>query len=131
MGVRYPSAASSTVLSPNAGINTETVIVTTPPLSPPLDGGLVMLWWFMGHAIGATAVLTTYRVRRGTTAAGTLVSPNPGSYTVAPGNVVIASGLYVDAPGSFAGLQYSLTVIDNGSTAAGNIAEATLIAFVL
>ncbi len=130
MGVRFPSVQSNTLVNPNVGINAETIVCTTPPLNLPLDGALVLLFWFMVHTIGATAAQTNFRLRRGTAITGTLINVSQPVTAVA-GNVVTASGVYFDTPGIVAGQQYSLTCIDPASTGAGAIQDACLIAFAL
>ncbi|SRR5216684_5160125 len=130
MGVRFPSVQSNTLVNANVGINTETVVVTTPPLNISLDFSVILLIWYMLHAIGTTAVSTTYRIRRGTAVAGTLVNVAQALTGVA-GNIVLGSGFYFDTPGAVAGQQYSLTCIDPASTVAGAIQDAAMLAFAL
>src|SRR5216684_1268986 len=130
MGVRFPSVQSNVLVNPNVGINTETVVCTTPPLTLPLDGAVVLLFWYMLHFIGTTAVTTRYLLRRGTTIAGTLINVSANLQGTA-GNLVLGSGCYFDTPGAVAGQQYSLSCIDPASTVAGAIQDAAMLAFAL
>lgn len=130
MGVRYPSVQSNTLVNASVGINTETVVVTSPPLNIPLDFATVFLVWFMLHTVGTTAVTTQYRLRRGTAITGALINVSQAITAVA-GNIILGSGCYFDVPGAVAGQQYSLTCIDPASTVAGAIQDACLLAFAL
>jgi hypothetical protein len=130
MGVRFPSVQSNVLINNNSSTNVEQVIVTTPPLTLPLDFAAVVLFWYIIHTVGATAAGFTVRLRRGTTVGGTVINVAT-QQTAAAGNNAVSSGFYFDTPGAVAGQQYSLTLIDNGSTAGGTIQDASLLAFAL
>ncbi len=130
MGVRFPSVQARVPGGTNVGINTETVVATTPPLNISLDFATVFLIWFMGHTVGATSASCSYFLRRGTTVAGAAVM-GPIAQTVVAGNLVIAGGSAFDVPGAVAGQQYVLTCIDTGSTGVGAVGDAFLLAFSL
>ncbi len=130
MGVRFPSVQSIVLVNASVGINTETVVVTTPPLNISLDFSTILLFWYMVHTVGTTATSTNYKIRRGTTIAGALVNVSVNVQQTA-GQNVFGSGFYFDTPGAVAGQQYSLTCIDPGSTVVGTITDAALLAFAL
>jgi hypothetical protein len=130
MGVRFPSVQGRVPGGTNIGVNVETVVATTPPLTIPLDFATVLLFWFIGHTVGATAASCSYFIRRGTTTGGTAVF-GPLAQTVVAGNLVVAGGAAFDTPGAVGGQQYVLTCIDTGSTVAGAVGDAFLLAFAL
>ncbi len=130
MGVRATSVQSSTLLNATVAINAETIIVTSPPVSEPLDNAVVFLFWYMVHTVGTTGTVVRYLLRRGTTLATAIVNVVT-SLTGVPGNTVTASGVYFDSPGIVAGVQYSLTCQDIGSTATGAVQDGALLVMVL
>ena len=130
MGVRFPSAASNTLLAANVPINGHVIVCTTPPINLPIDAAMVLLFWYIVHTVGATAATTQYLLRRGATVASPAVNVQQPITAVA-GNIVEASGWYFDSPGMIAEQQYSLDCIDVGSTGLGAIQDACIIAFVL
>lgn len=131
MGVRFPSVQSNVLANPSVGINTETVVCVTPPLTLPLDSAVVLIFWYMSHTVGATAALCQYRLRRGATTGGALLNAGLGQDASAAGSVVTRSGFYFDNPGAAAGQQYCICCIDTASTGIGAIGDACILAFCL
>lgn len=130
MGVRFPSVFSNTLVNASLVANVETVVVTTPVLTLPLDSAVVLIFWYCVHTVGTTATTSRFVLRRGTTAAGNFLGV-PAPFTATAGNTVLASGCYFDQFPGTGGGQYSLTGIDPSATAAGAITDAAIIAFSL
>lgn len=131
MGVRFPSVQSNVLANPSVGINTETVVCATPPLTLPLDSAVVLLFWYVVHTVGATAASSQYRLRRGPTTGGALVNPALAPDAVTAGTQVTRSGFYFDNPGAAAGQQYCICCLDVGSTGVGTIVDGCILAFCL
>ncbi len=131
MGVRFPSIASSTFVGPLPASAAETVILTTPPLNISLDFSQIFLQWACDILAGTGTTALVFRLRRGTTAAGTLINAAAWTHTLAAGNSAVLSGAYFDTPGAVAGQQYSLTVSQTGAAAAGTFNDGALLAFAL
>lgn len=132
MGVRFPSVQSNTFIGPLPANNTETVILTTPPLTISLDFATVFLLWACNIVSGTGTTSLSFRLRRGTTITGALVTPAAfWTHTLAAANSADLSGNYFDIPGAVGGQQYSLTIIQTGATAAGTFNDGSLIAFAL
>jgi hypothetical protein len=74
MGVRFPSISTTTVIANLPASGVETVICTTPPLTLPLDGAVVFLFWWWSGNVGAGTTGLSAIIRRGTTTAGALVT---------------------------------------------------------
>jgi hypothetical protein len=131
MGVRFPSVFSTTFIGPLPANATETAILTTPPLSPSLDGAAIFLLWFAAMTAGTSVTAHVFRIRRGTTTGGALVGANPWTDTLAATNLKNSSGWYVDLPGAVGGQQYTLTVVQTAATVAGTFQDGALLAFML
>lgn len=131
MGVRFPSVSSTTFVGPLPANATETVILTTPPLTLSLDFAQVFLIWLACIITGASTTSLGYRIRRGTSIAGAFIGAIVWQQTNVAGNFVNMSGAYVDTPGAIAAQQYSLTVVQVGATAAGSYQDGSLLAFAL
>ena len=131
MGVRFPSVASNTFIGPLPASVAETIVLTTPPLTLPLDFSQVFLFWFANMTAGTGTNTLSFRIRRGTTLTGALLGAPPWSIAIAAGNAGFHSGCYIDTPGAVAGQQYSLTVVQTTATAAGTWADGNLVAFAL
>lgn len=132
MGVRFPSVQSSVFVGPLPGNANETVVCTTPPFTPSLDGATIILEWFWTALAGATQTFFQMAIRRGTTVAGTLIGASAlwaGSTTA--GASYQGSGSYFDTPGNVSGQQYSLTLIQGAATGAGTFRDVALVAFSL
>lgn len=131
MGVRFPSVQSNTFIGPLPASGAETVVLTTPPLTLTLDFAQVILLWAFTFVAGTGTTSCSFRLRRGTTVSGALINlqvPNAPAVAAANANY---SGTYFDTPGAVAGQQYSLTIVQNGATAAGTFPDGALIAFAL
>ncbi len=130
MGVRATSVQSTTLVNAAVAINAETVIVTSPPISQPLDNAVVFVFWYMAHTVGLGAGSSAYRLRRGSAVTGTLINVAAAINSIA-GQIVLGVGMYFDSPGAVAGVQYSLTCLDSVSTAVGAVQDAALLVMVL
>lgn len=131
MGVRFPQVASNVFVGPLPASAVETVILVSPPLNISLDFSQIVLLWACQILAGTGTTALVFRLRRGTTAAGTLVNVAPWTLTLAAAANGIASGAYPDTPGAVAGQQYALTCSQTGATAAGTFVDGSLIAFAL
>jgi hypothetical protein len=131
MGVRFPSVFTNTFVGPLPANATETVVLTTPPLNLALDFATVFLQWCASINPGTSTTALLYRLRRGTTAAGTLVGTSFNSGTLTVGVALTVSGCYFDTPGAVAGQQYSLTVSQTADTVAGVWIDGALLAYAL
>lgn len=128
MGVRLGSVSSTTFVGPLPASAAETVILTSPPISLPIDNAQVLLSFFFVMSAGATVTAFTFRLRRGTTNAGALVSAATWNIDTTAGLRYMPSGCYVDSPGIVAGQQYSLTVVQFGASGAGVFQDGCLTA---
>lgn len=131
MGVRFPSIASTTFVGPLPASGAETVILTSPPLTLPLDFSQVIILWGCSILAGTGTTQFLFQLRRGTTAAGALLNPQSWGVQITAGNPDSCSGVYVDTPGAVTGQQYSLTAIQTGATAAGTFRDGSIVAFAL
>ena len=131
MGVRYPTAVSTTLVTANIVTSAETVVVTSPPLTLTLDFSQVLLWYavYLG-ANGAGSVNIIATIRRGAAVGGTQVSVQQRS-VASPGNVTFISGVYVDTPGAVAGQQYSITITMQAATTNTSVTDVCLLAAAL
>lgn len=131
MGVRFPQIASTTFVGPLPASAAETVILTTPPLNISLDFSQIIIQWACDILAGASTTSLVFRLRRGTTVAGTLINAAAWTHTLAAAASAVMSGVYVDTPGAVAGQQYSLTVVQTAATGAGTFNDGCLLAFAL
>lgn len=131
MGVRFPSVQSNTFIGPLPASAVETVVLTTPPLTIPLDFATIFLLWDAEINGGTSTTAFGYSIRRGTTVAGPLVQASGRFVTAVVGSARTCSGVAFDVPGAVAGQQYSLTVVQQGAAAAGVWNDGYLIAFAL
>lgn len=131
MGVRFPSVASNTFIGPLPASAAETVCLTTPPINEPIDNAQVILLWSAGITPGTSTTSLVFRIRRGTTAAGTSIGLGTWSFTTVAANLTYVSGWYFDSPGVVANQQYSLTVVQTADTVAGVWVDGALLAMVL
>lgn len=131
MGVRYPSVQTNTFIGPLPANANETVVLTTPPLTLPLDGATVLLLWMGSITAGTGTTSMFYRIRRGTTTGGVLVNVGQWVTTTVAANLLCMSGWYFDTPGGVAGQQYSLTVAQIAASGAGIWSDGALLAFAL
>lgn len=133
MGVRFPFLATTTIQNALPASALETVVLISPPFSPSLDLAQVGIMWSFTYTAGATNSGATYRLRRGTTTAGTLLwAPNAiWQVVMSGGNPGMAGGCYVDSPGAVAGVQYCLTCAQVGATGAGTFPDGCLMLFAL
>jgi hypothetical protein len=131
MGVRFPSVQTSTFVGPFPASNAETVVLVTPPLNLPLDLATVFIQWLLAFAGGTGVTSFQYRLRRGTTAGGALVTAGIQAMAATAGVNNFHSGVYFDTPGAVAGQQYALTVQQFTATGASTFNDGSMLAFVL
>lgn len=130
MGVRFPSVSSGTLQNPLPANATETVVALTPPLTITLDFAQIFIFWLFNITAGTGTTAVAFRVRRGNTVAGLLVS-GVDAHTLAAGNQANVIGFTVDTPGAVAGQQYCLTLLQTGATGAGVANDIVILAFSL
>lgn len=130
MGVRWPTATTTTLVTGTIVTTAETVILTTPPLTLPLDFAQVMIFWYHLLLVGTGGVTATVNLRRGTAVSSTLINISQG-VTVAAGNRVVLAGCYIDTPGAVGGQQYSTTITVGSATANSTVNDGALLAFAL
>lgn len=131
MGVRFPSVQSTTFVGPLPANANETVVITTPPFTPPLDNSIVLIVWTFVYTPQTGNSNSTFLIRRGTTVAGAQVNVQSRVFGLGSGNTVTMSGCYFDSPGAVSGIQYSLTIQQNGATAAGTPVDQCMFVFAL
>jgi hypothetical protein len=131
MGVRFPSVSTTTFVGPLPANANETVVLTTPPLNISLDFAQIILLWMGSILTGATTNNLIYRIRRGTTTAGTFIGALSWQEVQSAAVATTMSGIYVDTPGAVAEQQYSLTVVQQAATGAGTWQDGCLLAFAL
>lgn len=131
MGVRFPSVFTNTFIGPLPANATETVLCTTPLLTPSLDGAPIFLQWFCTILAGASVTGHTFRIRRGTTSGGVFVGAGSWVDVAAAGVQRNHSGNYNDLPGAISGQQYSLTLVQTAATGAGTLTDVYMLAFSL
>lgn len=131
MGVRFPSVGVSGSGNGLPASSAETIIYTVGPLILPIDSAPVFLMWHYTLSAGTGTASVAFRLRRGTLVTSPQLNVNPNSPPLAAGTVGLFAGCYQDLPGSAGPLFYSLTIIQNGATAAGVNADGALLAFAL
>lgn len=125
MGVHNPSVSSNTVQTNPVVTTTEAVAFTSPPISPGVDGAILLIAWQVMITTGASVNTLTFRIKRGVVVGGSVV----GSSWVIPVLASAAqfySGVYFDAPGTVAGQQYSITVQQGAATGNGTINDGCI-----
>ena len=130
MGVRFGSVSTIVNVGVLPATGAETVIMTTPPLTLPLDSAQIFLFWYFLGNTGASTTVLTWRLRRGTTTGGTLINSGNGVGVTAAVNATL-SGCYNDTPGAVAGQQYSWTLQGTSTAGAGTFLEGCMTAMVL
>lgn len=133
MGVRFPSVFANKIGQGLSLVTTaETLIDTTPALSPPIDGAAVFIFWYVKLVLGTGITGLTYKLYRGATLSGTVLTDQfQDQGGLGGGNEVTRSGVWVDTPGNVAGVQYTLSLTQTGATANGAAHEWSFIAMVL
>ena len=130
MGVRLPSAGNNTIVNPTVVTINETVVATSQALIISLDNAQVLILWFVNLTFTAGITFGAYRIRRGTTVAGALVTVNQ-SVTETPSTQQMRTGIYVDTPGAVGPQQYSLTFQATAAAANTSIIDAAIMAISL
>ena len=130
MGVRYPTAFSTTIAGSPPASGAETVVCISAPLTIPLDFAQVLLFWYVSLTTGAGTTSLTWRLRPGTTLTGATINQAFG-FVVTAATQTQASGCYVHTPGAVAGQQYALTLQGTGTTGAMSVNDVCLLALAL
>lgn len=130
MGVRYPSVQSTTIVTATLVTTTEAVIVTTPPLTLPLDSAVVYLGYVVNILAGTGTTGLTFNIRRGALVTSLAINVQLATFASA-GNAFQIGGMYPDTPGAAAGVQYSISVAQQTATANGTVRDVSLVAFAL
>lgn len=117
MGIHLTSVFTTTIIN-SAIPAADTIIMTTPALSPGLDNAGILLWWYLQLSTGAGGTSLTFKLSRGTAVAG---SPLLSFVVtgVATTNQIIP-GCFVDTPGVVAGQQYTISINDSGAAGVAN-----------
>lgn len=131
MGVRFPTVTTNTFIGPLPASAVETLCLTTPGISEPIDNGQVILLWTASITPGTSTTSLVFRLRRGALVTSPLVNLTTFSFTTVAANLTTVSGWYFDSPGIVAGQQYSLTVVQTADTVAGTWVDGALLAMVL
>jgi hypothetical protein len=131
MGVRFPSVFSTTFIGPLPVGAGETVCLTTPAFTPPLDGATIVILWNASISAGASVTSNNFRIRRGVDITGVQIATNPFNLVTSGGTLNALSGIVVDTPGAVTGVQYTLTVQQISSTGAGTWRDGIVFAFAL
>lgn len=131
MGVRFPTVTTNTFIGPLPASAAETLCLTTPGISEPIDNGQVIILWTASITPGTSTTSLVFRLRRGALVTSPLVNLTTFSFTTVAANLTTVSGWYFDSPGIVAGQQYSLTVVQTADTVAGTWVDGALLAMVL
>jgi hypothetical protein len=121
-------AANTTIVNGSPATTTETVIATTSPVATPKDPVIVLLVFMAVVQAGTGSTGVTYRVRQGTTTAGTAIQQNVNTDAVAGAfrsYVVLATDFAI----AQANAQWSLTYAGIGNT--GNATVSQIVAAVI
>lgn len=125
LGTAFNSVVAG--LPPNA---TETVIATVGPISPTVDGGLILIMWSIIIQMGSTGTSFVHKLRQGVTITGPLLW-NPGQgIAVTPPNNMLFSGFAFDVNGG-ADQMYCLTSVSIGATAGSTVSNVSILAISL
>jgi hypothetical protein len=130
MGVRNATVQSNTIVAVNPANGVETIICTTGIMGLVQDNAIVLIQFYAFMAVGASATLEKYLLRRGAALTSTLLNANVQNSVVAS-TANMRSGCYFDSPGIAGQVQYSLTYTVSGGAAAGQVNDVCLIAMVL
>ncbi len=130
MGVRWPTAFSTTIINGTLVTTAETIMATSPPINLTQDGALVLLFWQIEGVLGVGATAFQIRLRRGTLVTSPLVNVN-GGQTLAASTNFLSGGAYPDSPGIVAEQQYTLTCQQVSATGNASINDAFIGVMVL
>lgn len=131
MGISRLLVATSTTLATASLTNaTETAVVTSPPLSPGVDGNAFLILASFDCTIGTAGVSVLLKLRRGATAAGTTIYTGLALTAVAA-DLRQFFAMMVDTPGIIAGQQWTLTGTVASASAVSTINAACIAVFAL
>ena len=131
MGVRFPSAVTTVSVGIYGATGAEALVLTTPPLTLPLDFAQVFLFWWVAFNCGTGTTAVNTRIRRGPLITSQAFDPGLANAAVTANTIVSLCGCFLDTPGAVTGQQYSITLAGTGTTGAGNFQEGCMIAFCL
>lgn len=130
MGARVPASAVNTSGVSNIG-SAEGVVISTAPISVPLDGATVIILASVLLNVPASTTAILYKIVRGiTTGLANLLSNNALPDTPAIG-VVQRTFCVTDNPVGLASVQYSLTMTCTGAVSSGNTPQLFIAVFCL
>jgi hypothetical protein len=130
MGVRFPSVFSTTSQAVVPAAGTNTVILTTPPLTLPLDGATVALLWSWNGTVGAGTTSMAVTINRSLSLGINVLATTTQPVTAAA-NFSMA-GIAIDPnPGAVGGVQYTMQMSGTGTTGAFANGNLALFAFAL
>lgn len=124
--IEVPTTAATAVTDGGA---TETVVLTSAAVSTPGSNASVSLHGVVNITVGTAGVAVVVRVRRGTTAAGTLVGTATTDTAVAASKYTIPFDV-IDTPGDVAGQSYVVTVTETSASASGTVNYASIGGFI-
>jgi hypothetical protein len=134
MGVRFPLNFISVPTGAGLSTNSETIICTLPPFSPPLDNAPILLLGQFQLQVGTATTSVSVFIRRGTLVTSPVVSSlttGSNNRTDPAGNLDLFSIIAIDQPGIVAGQQYVLTGTQLSATGNGTVQNALLVALSL
>lgn len=109
---------------------TETVIATVGPISPTVDGGLILIMFSIIIQMGSSGTSFVHKIRQGTTVAGTLLW-NPGQgVAIAPPNNMLFTGFAFDVNAG-ADQMYALTSTSLNAVAGSTVSNVSFLAISL
>ncbi len=131
MGVRFPFAATSAIVNNTVLTSTETVVLSTPQFSPPLDNAAVLIMVMWSMVTPGTVTNYNYNLRRGNLVTSPLV--NVGNQVIVEplSSRFLRMLMFVDTPGALGPVQYSLSIVGNGATGNTLLDYGTIVAMAL
>jgi hypothetical protein len=130
MGVRFPSVVCKGNIATQTVTNTETALQTSPPISPMLAGGIVLICWMCSLVAATASTNIGIIIRRGSGVGGVQIGGTWLQACSAAQNVNM-SGCWFDQPPEVANVQYTLTAQQISATANGNVGDVPMLVFVL
>lgn len=130
MGVRNASVSTTAQINNTMSVAAETIVLTTPFISLPLDNAPVLIFWQFYATSGTNGTTLQLRIRRGATLTDTLVMTG-AAFTAAAAAMFNCAGHFIDTPGVVGPVQYSVTAQNAGSTTTGGLFTGCMSAMVL
>jgi hypothetical protein len=130
MGVRFPTAAQGGAPFFNIPASgAETVIITSPALTPPIDSAQILIFSSITMTVGTGGTNMVFRMRRGATGSGANFTTM--QQVVTAGTQMTFTMFYVDTPGVVTGQQYSITASLTGATGGSTTNDASILLLAL